>query len=200
MKQKPFFWPCKDDKAFKEIKDGETLGPNIANIDVWIKEQGCSVLLPDAYKEAADMIVSCIEEGKISKKPDMYFFPVAFLYRHSIELELKWLLQSGIQLRIYTTKDVEKIMGEHELYPLWGKVRSMLEGFEKNEVYSVVESQIREFDNLDKSGQAFRYSEDKKGKSTTEKLPPTIDLLNLKKVCDGLFSFFDACDCQLSEV
>lgn len=193
-------WPGDKDKAFKE---GLHWDSTVACLDYWIKRHGSDVPLPEAYKEAADIIISYIQEGKINKHPDMYFFPIAYLYRHGIELSLKELVQHGIQLRILEEDEkLEEVMGDHKLYPLWNKVRIVLEEVwpdgDKNDLRNV-ERLIQEFHNIDPSGQSLRYSKDKTGKPTTDKLPESVDLKELRKTCDRLFHFFDGCDAGLSE-
>lgn len=47
---------------------------------------------PDAYKQAADKLVNQIEGHSWE---DRLIFPVIFLYRHFVELKLKYLIGSG---------------------------------------------------------------------------------------------------------
>ncbi len=200
MKEFDLPWPGDKDKAFKE---GLPWDPTVASLDDWIKYHGCDSLLPDAYKEAADIIISYIEDGKINGHPDIYFFPIAYLYRHSIELFLKQLIQHGVQLQILQEEEeLTEIMSDHKLYPSWNKVRIVLEEVwpdgDKNDLKNV-ERLIQEFHNLDKSGQSFRYSKDKAGKPTTEQLPASVDLKALRDTCNALCSFFDSCGGGLSE-
>jgi len=193
-------WPGNKDKAFKE---GLPWDPTVASLDGWVKYHGCDALLLEAYKESADIIISHIEGGKIDRHPDIYFFPIAYLYRHGIELFLKKFIQHGIQLQILQEDEkLKEIMNDHKLYPLWNKARIVLEEVwpdgDKNDLKNV-ERLIQEFHNIDPSGQNLRYSKDKAGKPTTEKLPPSVNLSELKKTCDGLFGFFYGCDIGLSE-
>ena len=193
-------WPGDKDKAFKE---GLPWNPTVACLDNWIKYHGCDALLPEAYKEAADIIISYIQDGKINVHPDMYFFPIAYLYRHGIELFLKKLIRHGIQLQtLREDKKLKKTMVDHNLYPLWNKVRIVLEKVwpngDKNDLKNV-ERLIQEFHNIDPSGQSLRYPKDKTGKLTTEQLPASVDLKLLRNTCDGLFNFFEDCYDGLSE-
>jgi len=193
-------WPGDKDKAFKE---GPFWDPTVASLDDWIKYHGCDDLLSGVYKDSADIIISYIEEGKIEGHPDIYFFPIAYLYRHGIELFLKKLIQYGVELHILQKdKKLKKLMSEHELYQLWNRVRIVLEEVwpegDKNDLKNV-ERLIQEFHNLDPTGQNFRYSKDIKGRLTTEKLPQSVNLSELKKTCNVLFSFFECCEAGLSE-
>jgi hypothetical protein len=195
-------WPGNKDKMFSE---GSPLNFSVAVLDDWLKRSGCDALLPDAYKEAADMIVSCVEEGRTKYHyPGMYFFTIAYMYRHSFELCLKRLIYQGVKLGILKEDDeLKKVLAEHKLYPLWNKVRFVLEEVWPNENQNDIKNVdriIQELRNIDESGQNFRYSKDRRGVPTTVKLPMTVDLSEMKKVCNNLFSFFTACEDALSEV
>ena len=198
MSESSLPWPGNKDKMFSEGSRGSLQ----AYLD-FAKYFTTDTLLADAFKKSADAILSQIEAGQISEHPDMYFFPVCYLYRHAIELYLKQLIIHGIQLNILEEEDkLKEIMGDHKLCPLWNKTRIVLEEVwpdgDKNDLKNV-ERLIQEFHQIDKSGQNFRYSKDKQGNSITRKLPERVDLEALRKICNGLFMFFDGCDAGLSE-
>ena len=81
-------WPRKGDKAF--IGEITPHSPVHAYLD------GLKYDTVDhiswSYKEAADAIVKSLESGGISLHPDIFFFPICYLYRHTIELELKGIV------------------------------------------------------------------------------------------------------------
>jgi hypothetical protein len=195
-------WPGNKDKVFT---GGFLRGPSVALLDNWLRNSGCDALLSEAYKEAADMIVSYIEDGGSKyNHAGLYFFPVAYLYRHSFELCLKQLIYQGVELRILEENNaLKKLLSEHRLYPLWDKVRVVLENVypdgNQDDIKNV-DRLIQEIHKLDDSGQKFRYPKDKNGKPTTVELPMTVDLSAMKKTCNNLFSFFVACEAALSEL
>ncbi len=143
-------WPGDKDKVFKK---GSVRNPTVAFLDNWVKSLGWDSPLPDVYKEAADIIVSYIEEGKLLKNPDFFFFPIAYLYRHSIELYLKSIVYLGIKMDLLREDDrLNKIMTNHALDPLWNKVREILENVWPNgnkDDLKNVERLIKEFHNFD---------------------------------------------------
>jgi len=193
-------WPGDRDKFFRQ---GSPSNPIVAVLGDLIKYRSCVAPLPETYKKAADIIVSYINDGKIVGHPDIYFFPIAYLYRHGIELYLKELVQHGIKLDILQkNKQLEKSMGDHKLYPLWNVVRIVLEEVwpdgDKNDLKNV-ERLIQEFHTIDPTGQTLRYLMDKTGKPTTEKLPHSVDLKLLRDTCNGLFNFLGGCEAGLSE-
>jgi hypothetical protein len=193
----PIPWPGNKDNAFVS----GAYGPAQAYLE-WTKFTDAESLWADAFKKSADIIISQIETGKVPENADMYFFPVAYMYRHGIELYLKKLVQIGIQLQFLQEEEVSKILGQHKLIPLWNKTRFILEQAwpdgDKNDLRNV-ERLIHKFHTLDSSGQNLRYPTDKFGNANLH-LPSHADLSALKKSCDGLFSFFDGCDAGLSEM
>ena len=110
-----------------------------------------------AYKDAADNLISyAVSHNAI----DIALYPVMFLYRHYLELQLKETL------RIIT--EGRKHYGRHPLVKLWEKLRQSLreEGFEQHldaAFLDAIGMRIDEFDKMDKKSQTFRYPLDGKG-------------------------------------
>jgi len=193
----PIPWPGNKDKAFAS----GTYGLANAYLE-WTRFYGTEALWADAFKKSADIIISQIETGKVPENADMYFFPVSYMYRHGIELYLKRLIRLGIQLQFLQEDEVHEMLGKHSLSRLWNKARFVLEQAwpdgDNNDLTNS-ERLIQEFHTLDSAGQNFRYPADKSGKPNTH-LPSTVNLIVLKKNCDGLFNFFGGCDAGLSEM
>lgn len=194
-------WPSINDEAFKEVP----FSPTDACLE-WIISNEYGWAITASFKEAANKIVDDLATGKISEHADIFFFPVAYLYRHSIELSLKELIWQGMQLGILEYEKVKDLLGSHNLHNLWNKVNDILKTVcrdgNKDDLAALaaVERTILQLHKIDESGQGFRYLKDKKGKSLFQKLPQRVDLENLKKVMEGLFNFFEGYGCVLSEV
>ena len=47
---------------------------------------------PEGYKSSADLLVKNALESKNIKILDTFIFPIMFLYRQYLELELKWII------------------------------------------------------------------------------------------------------------
>ncbi len=146
---------------------------------------------PEAYKQAADKLVDQIEGESWE---DRLIFPVIFLYRHFVELKLKYLI---IELdRLSATQMPVKEFNRHQFGPLWSYVKSHL-GCIKNatwdkEIISSLENLIREFDQLDPDSYHFRYSHDTKFQQNP--LPDFIDLKHFKESMakiDAGFGYID---------
>lgn len=187
-------WPRKGDKAFAS---GD-YSPNQVNL------KGLAVPYRDSiialgFKEAADLVVQALQAGETRIQPDPFFFPVAYLYRHSLELNLKCFLSEGIRLGIILQDDkAKKAMSDHNLHNLWNQTRELIETMwpdEGPEQLNATEHVILEFDNIDKSSQEFRYARNKNGQPHLTNAPDLIDLVYLGKIMDGIFRFLDACSC-----
>ena len=108
----------------------------------------------EGYKNAADHLVDCAVK---TYPAGMAVYPIVFLYRQYIELQLKDMLQ---MLYKYHTLPC-KIPITHDLIQIWCKVRHFMERIDKSfwgiEYYDHIEVRIREFDLIDKRSFSFRY-------------------------------------------
>jgi len=191
-------WPGKNDKAFTE----GVLGPTQAYLECF-KYLLNDIPIADGFKDAADQLVDYLASGECIGHPDKFFFPIAYLYGHGLELYLKSLVNDGIDLGILERDSrIEKLLGTHNLYELWKKVRIILQEFWPNgdpSDLTAVENIVGEFHRLDASGQKLRYSRDKQGNPNLRTAPSHVELTELKRVVAGLFSFLDACSNGLGE-
>ena len=202
MKDVEIPWPGKGDKAFKDIPFSPTgASPH------WLSERSEMLggdyqwAIVEGFKEAADKVVNSLVATK--ERMDVFFFPVAYLYRHAIELSLKGLVGDGVDLRILNSdQELHDILESHNLHKLWSKVRLVLKAVwpdGDDEDVDSAEKIILEFHQVDKSGQRLRYSKDKRGKSHVDKLPVQIDLMVLKQTMERLFQFLGGCSMGLDE-
>ena len=166
--------------------------------DLWI--------YADAFKGAADFIVAGLSEGKHPGPCDIFFFPVAYLYRHAIELLLKKGLGYAIRLQlIENDEQVQEVLGDHNLYALWNKLKPAIQAcWPEAEKGSNRDAEriIAQFHEVDKSGQAFRYPARKDGAPSlkgSEKPLEVVDLLQLGNVAGGLCAYLDACASGLGD-
>ncbi len=136
------------------------------------------------YKEAADLLVQRIEERNACQ--DSLVYPILFLYRQYLELEIKDLIRQSRRLQDISG-DFPK---HHHIGNLWSECHSLLSKISPDD--SVAELKeiarlISEFSAVDPSSMAFRYPKDKDG---TPSLPNIhhINLRNVRKVI-GKISF-----------
>src|SRR5437879_3151243 len=88
-----------------------------------------SKIYPDravAFKDAADMIIDRHQSAKQFGHGDRLLFPVTYLYRHYLELQLKDLVVLAVRCKFYLLSEVEEILSKHELCPLWTKTKRYL--------------------------------------------------------------------------
>ena len=138
-------------------------------------------LYVDGYKSAADYLVDrSIEEHEM----DFLVYPIIFLYRHYLELQLKDLFQ---QLREYHNLSCE-LSYNHDLTQLWNNIRPLMEKIsnkaEDIENNNHIEARIKEFVRIDKGSFSFRYPVDKQGNASLRNVPKQDgqDMINLLQV------------------
>jgi hypothetical protein len=142
------------------------------------------VELSAAYKNAADSLADAAIKQERNECGDLY--PIVFLYRHFIELELKSLVALSL---IHSSKEklveyAEKILGGHNPERLLDCLTSNLEDLEylrESAEFTVFKLIVKELTGYDPSSTAFRYS-------VTKALDPTqvnlhgLSITNLRNV------------------
>ena len=140
------------------------------------------------YKQAGDILVGYLEDNDLDT--NILIFPIVFLYRQYLELHLKQIIRDGNVLLHYTS-DFPKI---HDLSELWNNCKRIIEEVypDNSEQYAkdlgVVERCILEFSDRDPNSIAFRYPTDKSNKPSLSDDLRYIDLHNLAKVVDKIYS------------
>lgn len=195
-------WPKMGDRPFKD-KTKDIQSATWCSLSWMANFRLDDSLYAEAFKEAGDKIIDELEREKSPKHPDMYFFPIAFLYRHCLELQIKSIMRLGIQLRlIRDNEELSKILAGHNLHLLWGKAKAVImkywpNGDEKD--IKAAECIILDFHSIDKTGQNLRYSKDKAGNETVKHMPGSVQLLGFKDVFEAIYNFFSGCETGLQE-
>ncbi len=196
-KERP--WPRKGDVAFGRGSHPDLLTKKIATIDHLILHPHIGYHA-DGFREAADIIVDRLERENYMFYPGNLFAPIAYLYRHAIELDLKLGIEAAIAIELVErTRKVEDVLSGHNLHRLWNVLKPAILKFWSDsspDVPNAAEQIIRQFHDLDKSGQSFRYATTTDGRPSIEdspNVPRHVDLVELKKVAGGLCSFLDGC-------
>lgn len=203
MAETPFNWPRRGGQAFRasaNLADHEA-------VEAFIFPSDGAYLV--GFQRAADMIVDAAKDD--DRNPDDLFFPVAYLYRHHIELMLKELVRLGRRVGVvedavervppcpscgHAPRSSDDPLSQHNLHKLWNKAKLAINAVwpdQKNDDLAAVERVILEFHKLDPTGQAFRYARDKAGSQRLQNAPSRVDLRNLKVTVDGVSRFLDAC-------
>lgn len=193
-------WPMKGDNPFL-VKAIDPNSPTWASIH-WLSSLNFDdSFFGSAFKEAGDKIIKELSRGEDWQPPDQFFLPIAYLYRHGLELKLKNLIRMGMELNYIESGDnVLTTLKFHNLHQLWNYVRIIIEKSwpegQKKDINAAGRI-IQEFHKIDKSGQNLRYSEDKSGNKTLEKLPKFVQLTHLQDVINAVFNFLDGCEAGL---
>jgi hypothetical protein len=162
----------------------------------------------EAFKRSGDKLVdSLCQEGNRAPS-DIYFMPITYLYRHSLEIQLKEVIKLSLRLGlIEETKSVSEAMKKHGLHKLWNHARRGIEAFwpreslpdnSKSDV-DHAETIIIEFHKIDMTGQSLRYPQDMKGNNTLKGTPETVELTQIKDVFKAIYNFLGGCSSGLSE-
>jgi len=144
----------------------------------------------EGYKQASDVLVAHIL-GKGTTDIDFLVYPLVFLCRHAIELQLKGVIRDGERLlnRPRTRLDHHK----HKIDSLWTAARKVLEEVwpegDKSLLRSI-DDVLTQFSRVDASSQAFRYPVDTKGKRTKPDVTH-INLLQFHQLATTVYKLLD---------
>jgi hypothetical protein len=180
-------WPKKGQTLFCSAKDGWNSACLNWQADNF--EPMCA-----GYLLSAELLIDHVVATH--RDQDLLVYPIIFQYRHYIELRLKQLVALGRGL----TGDRGKEAWGHSLLELWKMVRPLLEKIEAHgpkEDLEAVEEIVNQFDQVDRTGESFRYAQDTKGKNPLAGITH-INLRNLRDVMKGITAFFEGATMQLS--
>ncbi len=141
----------------------------------------------DGYREAADKLVHDVVESGVNQ--DVLVFPISFLYRQYIELQLKHIIQES---RIFL-EEGSGFPEHHRIDDLWDTANSLMAKIIKDRDQSIkeyiskedvltIKTIITEFVKVDPESFAFRYPKDKKGNANLE----GVQHINLRKLHDQM--------------
>jgi len=158
------------------------------------------------YKEAGDLLLqNCLEGGR----QNVLVYPIFFLYRHYIELQLKEIIVNG---RLYLAERKRFPRG-HNINTLWKECRRVVQEIdasvepnppedltrESNTVYDNLGNDINVLGQLDPNSQNFRYPTDVDGNPITidfagiylRQLPELIERIDyyLSGIATGVYEY-----------
>lgn len=130
---------------------------------------------------------------------DGLFLPVALLYRHALELQLKEIISLAIRVELLDQSDeLTRARSKHGLLQLWNYVRRAIKTYWPDgglaELQSI-ESVVLEFHKVDASGQRLRYARDTSGRPAWTDLPDAADLEHLRQTMRDVFDLLEGCAC-----
>lgn len=148
------------------------------------------------YKDAADALVGALAEQKAPL--DSVVYPLVFLYRQGLELQLKLILPLARRLA------GEKAVADHQhgLMPLWSELRRHIEQLESrkgDKELPAIEDFIRQLDAVDPGSFAFRYPTTKKGEVSLPELRH-VNVRHLAQIMDSVFMMLGGIHSWLGEM
>ena len=141
----------------------------------------------EGYREAADKLVHDVVETGTNQ--DTLVFPISFLYRQYIELQLKHIIRES---RIFLEEGAS-FPEHHRINDLWNTANSLMAKIIKEHDQSIstyitkediesIKIIITEFVKVDPESFSFRYPNDKKGNRNLA----GIEYINLRKLHDQM--------------
>ena len=195
-------WPGKRQSLYNMPGDG-IKSPTWCFLD-WINDDRFNAnRMASEFKRAADKIVLMLAIDDDQFHRDGLFMPVAYLYRHSLELKLKYLLELVVLCDLIPPENIKPVITGHDLVELWDLCKSAIQKHWPNNEKSALnntEALIRDFHKIDKSGQGLRYSHDTHGNKTISRYPKTIDLGLFQQAFDGIYNLLDGCCMEFSSL
>lgn len=149
-----------------------------------------------ATRKLHDVLVRALIARQVSL--DSVVFPLVFMYRQGLELQLKMMLKQARQLAGKPkVPDVD-----HKLMPLWRELRGLFEQLDSrpgDKEVPAIEEFIRELDGVDPMSFSFRYPTDKKGAGTLPNLRH-VNVRHLSEVMDSVFLMLNGIYSVLGEM
>lgn len=148
----------------------------------------------EGYLKAARVLANHALANEFDR--GILFFPIAFLYRHHIELSLKDLIQTA-----HTVASGQQGSPEgHVLADLWEQLKKVLwrldESPRRNDL-EAVEAYIRQMEQVDKRGQAFRYATSTEGKPHLREFN-LLDIRGFSEAMERLASYLSGISFRLN--
>lgn len=162
-------------------------GPNV-HMNACVGDNGGPYDLEDygqGFFDGGRAVVAAARSGSIPS--DIAVYPAAFAFRHGIELYLKCFHR---ELAIFLRQDT-CMRKNHSIRDYMRRVIELLAATQEKiadpVTVGVVEDIVADFDQIDPSGQVFRYPEDIKGNAHLA----DIRIINLEVLDDGMTVFRD---------
>ncbi len=154
--------------------------------------------LSGQFKRAADLMIAAKMNDFDPYHPDGLFFPVGYLYRHSLELKLKGLLDKIIMLELVTAnEEVMYLFEKHNVVKIWDAIKpSLIKQWPKADrnPWNNTEALIRDFHKIDKTGQGLRYATVKgESRDARKDMPDIVRLDMLRDGYEEIFNLLDGC-------
>lgn len=149
----------------------------------------------EGYRRAAIVLLREVVDGKMS--PDFAIFPLAFLWRHHVELALKDIIADGRDL----AEEAARSSTHHCLATLWSEARKYIVEYGDPNAPELtnVEANIVEFERIDPRADGFRYPRARDGiQQNLAGAPEQVNLERLHEAMLAVSNFLDAVQTEQS--
>lgn len=187
----PFAWPDVPRVAFDGGQDVDL----DARLD-WVRSE------PDlgvgyyerAYEAAIEALYEKVLGGSIVV--EYALFPLAFLWRHRIELLLKGVVHAGARLWC----DEKVATDGHDLIKLWEKARRYSEPLGPKNAPELANAQqtLADFQRIDPGADGFRYPLGRKGTQNLGDAPDRVNLASLQRAMSAVANFLSGVQAELA--
>ncbi len=156
------------------------------------------------YKYAGDRLAQTLIEDRSHQ--DALILPIVFLYRHYIELSLKYIISEGNALLDEGENEKAQKKETHSLRKLWQECKTILDAigieygmYAERDIVEAVDVIITELAEKDDRSDGFRYHFDLKNNVTLHGLD-VVNVRNLKEIMARIALFFDTESVAISEL
>lgn len=184
-----FRWPAPGDRLFTATgtpEDSFLAQSRLGNLSI----------MRSGYKDAADLLVEKTRDGSYEK--DSLVFPIIFLYRQYLELELKGMIAAyGYRCGVPAN------WKDHYLDGLWNSVLTIMKHYgieDADGANSAAGEVIKEFAKIDPGSFSFRYPVTRDGKPIAYGDVKRVDLYRLKEVMEGVANLLSGTDSYIYDI
>jgi len=196
-------WP-NDRKSIFSVPVTDPDSPTLCDIKCLSRFDVDEGFLSEEFRLAADHVIEHLKTGQTFGHPDGLFMPIAYLYRHALELVLKHLVRLGLAANlIEDSGEIRSDLQRHSLHKLWCNARIAIEkrwpDGDKKIIHNT-QALIDDFQRIDKSGQNLRYTRNPQGRSTLDKYPDSIELVEFQHAFEGVHNLLSGCSWEFKEI
>jgi hypothetical protein len=179
-------WPKKADRLLKPGTDWDTSAGFASH------QLARDAYIWDGYMTAGAALIDESERRPMDR--DTLIYPILFNYRHGLEAAMKWTIEQYGSLANISLDANDR---NHDLWELWKLCKKIFAvarepSSGEDEAAQAVERVVKDFQQIDKSGTAFRYSKNKNGAIIT--LPAD------QRVMEAVDNFFKGTDGWLNSL
>ncbi len=184
----PLPWITPGDVLLRAPADGET---RISGLERWVDDEleRLGMLALTYRKTARHLVRHSIHQGQ---HPDDLVYVIGNLYRHALELQVKYLISRSVSFRTSDKKKQKERLNGHSLVALWEHARGEYAPVYDREEEATFSQLLADLDIIDEKSQGFRYLftfEGKKGPRKDAGLLSENSFDNFVWVLDAMWSW-----------